>query len=254
MFNGIKYNKNSIKGIQNPIRNTIPIKRVESPQYPTSVIIPAAAPGHRMKYAGIRSLIQINGKSLLDLQINSINQSIKDCEIIVIIGFEYEKIIKQFLNKYPNIRFVYNPLYEFNNIGLSIQLGLYNAIYPNTLIIYGDLLFSKTYLNGVIGEKSKILFDTNTLPDGGKIGGIITGGKVTNLGFGLSPVFSQIVYFVEKEKRIMMGLVHEDRIKKMFGFEIISCIIDEGGEFLPRISKEYIREIDTLTDYNKVIK
>mgnify|MGYP001590492986 FL=1 len=207
-----------------------------------------------MKGIGIRSLIQINGQTLLDKQINLINQSIKNCEIIVIIGFEHEKIIKQFLNKYENVRFVYNPLYEFNNIGLSIQLGLYNAIFPNILIIYGDLLFSKTYLLNIIGDKSKLLFNSNTEPDGGAIGGIITQNKATNLGYGLSPRWDQIIYLTGKEKQIIMNLVYGDKIKKMFGFEIINYIIEQGGNFTPRISKEEIMEIDSMMDYNEVIK
>ncbi len=207
-----------------------------------------------MRYIGPCWLIQVNGQCLLEHQINSINQSISDCEIIVVIGFEYKKVIKHFINKYNNVRFIYNQLYEFNNIGLSIQLGLYNAIYPNILIIYGDLLFSKTYLNDVIGEKSKILFDATTLPIGINIGGIISQNRVTNLGYGLSPVLSQIFYITGNEKKIIIELANNEEMKKLFGHEIINLIIEQKGQFIPKICKEPLKKIYTTVDYNEVIK
>lgn len=235
------------------VRHITSIKQQEAQPNPISVIIPAASPGKRMKYFGARSLIQINGKNLLDRQITTINNNIDNCEIIIIIGFEYEKILNQYFNKYHNLRFVLNPFFDINNIGYSILLGLLNSLYNNILIIYGDLLFSKDTLSNLEGDKSKLVFENKiSTPD--MIGAIISQNRVCNLAYGLTPIWSQIAYLTGKEKDILSSLIYTEDSKKMFGHELIQYVINNGGEFIPRTVKEKIYEIDTISDYQEVIK
>ncbi len=85
-----------------------------------SIIIPAAGMGRRMKIYGPKSLININKKhTILSKQLMSVNSCFKKYEIILVGGFQHDK-----LPHYPNMKLLYNPEYEKTNVLHSIQIGL----------------------------------------------------------------------------------------------------------------------------------
>jgi NDP-sugar pyrophosphorylase family protein len=77
-----------------------------------TVIILCDTPGYRMKSYGPLPLITINNQKLIDLQIQAIQKTFSNFEIIICVGFDAEKICKYIRQKYSNlnIRVVENQL------------------------------------------------------------------------------------------------------------------------------------------------
>ena len=82
------------------------------PEKPISVVIPAAGMGYRMKSYGPTCLLSANKKqTLIQKTIDNIKKVLTYSDIIVVLGFESEKVIK---NLPRDIRVVENNLYEEN--------------------------------------------------------------------------------------------------------------------------------------------
>ena len=108
-----------------------------------TVIIPAAGMGHRMKSYGPKCLLPVNQtNTIIDKIISNVRKSYEFCDIIVVVGFESERIIKTLDRR---VRIVENHSYEETNIVESIRLGINNSINDNALIIYGELIFNINY-------------------------------------------------------------------------------------------------------------
>ena len=107
-----------------------------------TILIPAAGMGRRMKSYGPKCLINIGGITILERQIKILLKLYPGSDIIVIAGFESDKIRKKIKTKYP-VRIVNNHKYEDTNVLYSLSLGLQASINRNFLIVYGDLVFNK---------------------------------------------------------------------------------------------------------------
>ena len=57
------------------------------------VIVPSAGVGRRMKSYGCKSLLNIQGKKLIDIQVKAIEDCIPEHEIILIAGFDAERLM-----------------------------------------------------------------------------------------------------------------------------------------------------------------
>ena len=68
-----------------------------------TVILLCDAPGYRMKSYGPLSLINIAQNKLIDLQIQAIQQTFINFEIILCVGFDAEKICKHIRSKYQKL-------------------------------------------------------------------------------------------------------------------------------------------------------
>ena len=82
------------------------------------VIIPSAGIGKRMKSYGCKSLLNIKNNKLIDIQINTINNVIPNKEIILITGFDSDRLIANSPNDIIKIE---NENYYQNNVSKSIN-------------------------------------------------------------------------------------------------------------------------------------
>jgi choline kinase len=122
-------------------------------------IILAAGRGTRLgsDYSNTpKSLIELGGKRILERQIEVLQTS-QVTETILVTGFEAEKF--EFL-EYPQ---VYNPRFTETNMVYSLSLALDNLDCKNTIVSYGDVLFSPASLSKLAASKSDfaILSDVN---------------------------------------------------------------------------------------------
>ena len=99
------------------------------------VIIPSAGIGKRMKSYGCKSLLNIKNNKLIDIQINTINNVIPNKEIILITGFDSDRLIANSPNDIIKIE---NENYYQNNVSKSISIGL-RATKDNNAILIIDL-------------------------------------------------------------------------------------------------------------------
>ncbi len=95
-----------------------------------------------------KTLLEVNGKSLLETQIENYNKvGIKD--ISVVTGFENNKIA------FTNIQSINNNIYNKTKELYSLYLAK-DKIKDNTVISYGDIIFRSYILNDLLNDNSDI--------------------------------------------------------------------------------------------------
>jgi len=119
----------------------------------TTVIITAAGFGKRLGYNIPKSLVVINGKTIIERQLE-ILKNFKDIRIVV--GFKASEVINQVKKIRKDILFVVNHNYStttpLNSLFLASQFAKKNILY-----IDGDLLISKKSVKNIVKSKSTTL-------------------------------------------------------------------------------------------------
>lgn len=218
-----------------------------------TIIIPTAGVGHRMKFIGSKSLIELhNGITLLEQQLNTIYHLYPKAEVIITIGFQAQKIRNLFLHKYP-VRFVYNKDYEINNTVHSIGLAVYNSTCSRFLLIYGDVLFNSECISGIVGDKSTILVNSTSQLHNNIVGVIEDNGIVTQLSFEMMKKWCQIAFLTNVEASMFTKTVMNDDNYKWFGYEVLNHIANNNGilhTYEP--ANMQIKIMDTVQDISQV--
>jgi CTP:phosphocholine cytidylyltransferase-like protein len=227
-----------------PARRTTPAE--------ISVIIPCAGtPSKKMRSYGAKCLIDIDGISLIERQLNSIWQVFPRADIFVGIGFQAEKV-RAALQSHP-VRFIYNPIFDSTNVSFTINLALQAILSPNVLIIYGDLVFTDDVLVSVASGKSSLVFTREEKSEA--VGIIQNDGLVTNLAFGLPDKWSQIMFLRERELDLFRLTCYDVNSSKWFGHEILNAIIDRGGNVEAKEIKPHkLCEVDIPDDIQTALK
>jgi len=213
-----------------------------------SILIPAATVSNRMKKYGPKPLIKINNKTILESQISIFDKIIKDYEIIIIGGFEYNKIKELNSNK---IFTVENKNYDETNVVYSIGLGLRYCNYENLIIVYGDLIFNEFALNTIHSNESSVII-SNSMKDS-DVGCVIHNQILVQMSYGIGNKWSQILHLKDKELDIMKKYCMDDNNYKCFGFEAINNCIDNKGKIKTLLpNKIYTKDIDSLIDIKNI--
>jgi len=223
------------------------------PSTPLSVILYCAGQSRRMKSYGVRSLLPINGSTLIDYQIQTIDKMIPDVEIVVCVGYQSKSLIGHldYINnsRKKRIKIVENENFLETTDARSVQLAYRVTSYKTLLVIAGDILFNDSVLN---------LPDTSCIVCGkmndDKIGISEHNGLVTRLSFGLENKWAYITKIGHYEKDLLDCIMMTDVRKKSWA-ELLNEIIDANGK-LQVISPEgmKVREIDSSFDLVRLVE
>ena len=213
------------------------------------VIIPSAGIGRRMKSYGCKSLLNIKNKKLIDIQIDYINQSLPNNEIILITGFDSERL----MNHSPdNIIKIENEKYYENNVIRSISMGL-RAIKDNdhVLILFGDVLLNKATLDLIDYNESSIIISDHMSDN--EVGcNINAKGNLEYMMFDLPNKWGHIIYLTSKELTLFKKIVWSKYKDKKFCFEVINEILNHNGKFKCIVNNDIkVMDIDTSKDLQK---
>ena len=218
-----------------------------SPDKSLTVIIPAAGIGHRMKSYGPKCLLPFNRQdTIITRAISSIQKVYPFSEIITVVGFEADKIIK-ILPK--NTRVVENQLYDSTNIVESLRLAINNSVHDHVLIVHGDLIFNTSTIKEITNNGSCIVVDSkNRFKDEG-VGVTVINNVATSFSYGLDIKWTHIIYLEGKELEIFKSLCLDRRRNKMYPFELLNVVLNRGGVIKAVEPKGMaIREINSLRD------
>lgn len=201
-----------------PIKGNVCNKKI-------SVIIPTAGIGKKMKSFGTKALLDIGDKkSLIEYQIDIIKQILPNAEIIVVVGFEGNKV----LNILPkNIRGIENENFETTTIVRSISLGLRASVYNNILILPGDIFCDKSLLEGSPWNKSFVILDQEEIMPKETVGVICNNSKVLNFAYTLPIKWTSISYFSGKESESLQELIHNKKYYNKCYFEILNDFLKQ---------------------------
>jgi choline kinase len=213
------------------------------------VIIPSAGIGRRMKSYGCKSLLSIDNMKLIDLQIDAINKEIPNYEIILITGFDSERLMN---NSPEDIIKIENEKYYENNVCKSIGVGL-RATKDNdfVLIIFGDVLFNDEVLKQIDYNRSCLIISEHMSDN--EVGcNISSKGMLEYMMFDLPNKWGHIALFTGKELSLLKKYVWSKYSEKKFFFEVINDIINQGGKFKCIIHEDVkVMDIDTSKDLQK---
>ena len=232
------------------IRHTTKIKDSgvgPSPEQPLTVIIPVAGMGHRMKSYGPKCLLNANQKeTILEKTVSNIKREYPYSDIIVVVGFESEKVIRSL----PSfVRIVENQNYEKTNIVESLRIGINASAHDNVLIIYGDLIFNVYSIREITSSGTCVVFDSKNRFKEEEVGLTVVENKVTTFAYGLPNKWSQIAYLEDGAFEMLKSLCADKRKNKLYLFELFNIIIESGLVMKAKEPKGMtIREIDSLKD------
>ena len=214
-----------------------------------SIIIPAAGQGTRMKKYGPKPLIKVNQSSnIFDRQFKIIDSVFRWREVILVGGFQYDKIERTIPSK---VKLIENKDYEDTNVIHSIKLGLEKCTTNNIIIIYGDLIFNKYALNVPYNMDSLVII-SDTMKDE-EIGCTIDKGHIEQMFYGINNKWAQILFLQEKELNLMWEFVYTQNNQNCYGFEAVNYIIGRGGKFLAvKPKKAKVIDIDTSIDLKRM--
>ena len=214
---------------------------------PLTVIIPVAGMGYRMKSYGPKCLLKANQQqTILQKTIKNIKSEYPFSDIIVVAGFEAEKII----NSLPHeIRVVENQNYQDTNIVESIRLGINASKHENALIIYGDLIFNVYSIRKVTREGTCVVVDSKSRFKEEEVGVTNAQGHATVFAYGLEDKWSQIAFFQKQDFLELKKLCSDKKKNKLYPFEIFNIMIANGCKIKAIEPKGMlIKEIDSLKD------
>ena len=228
-------------------RHIAPAKQQPGINQTLTVILPCAGIGQRMKSRGTVALIDVGGMTVLERHLNNIWEVYPSAEIIVVVGFEANKIIRKFRNK--PVRFIYNANYRTTNVAYSIGLALQANTSSRVLIVYGDLVYTPNTISGVVQGESTVVIDTqqNMLKE--EVGVVVRNGYVQHFSYAMQIKWAQIAYLTGKELKLFTVEAWQQQHHKWFGYEIFNLILDRKCKLLtyePNNMK--LVEIDTTTD------
>lgn len=212
----MKYLNNDIATIYSPSK------------IPISVIIPAANPGIRMRSYGSKSLLPCRNKTVVESQVKIINQHLYNPDIILVTGFESQKVNKHITNKKLNVKCVENENWENENIVGSIKVGLSSAKHKNILIVYGDVAFNKYALQLPISTYSLILTEYQKFMNKDSVGCITNNNQVEQLMYDIPNKWCNIVYFSKNDYECLNAVCNKEGYERRFGFEMINKMIEYG--------------------------
>lgn len=214
---------------RNSSRNVAPVKVKKGNDKDLTVIILAAGIGYRMKSYGVRSLIPINeSQCLLQRQIELIYSRYPKADILVVVGFEAERL----MNKFPTLsKYVENEKHETTSIARSIGIGLRATLSNRILLIQGDVLFNEHAIDTIAGRESAVVVDNYSHFADDEVGVVLDNNEVHNFAYGLPVKWGQIVFLTDKELALCKNIVFNKMYHQNTCHEILNLIIQRGGHF-----------------------
>lgn len=219
-----------------------------------TIVILAAGISRKMKSHDPRPSIKISrSETLLDNQIRKVRSVYKNPYIVVVTGFQEEKLLKRVKSK--DIVFIRNDEYENTNSTRSLVIGIENNPNENALLIHGDIYFNTEtlkYLSNIhYTEGSCIVYDKKDQMRKNKIGVLSNSSfSLERMGYIHKNKWCHIAFFNNFEYGKVIELGKKKEHDKSHTFELINQINEtEGGHFYahsPELMK--IIEIESIKD------
>lgn len=126
-----------------------------------SVIISCAGMGSRLGLGQTKALIDINGKSLISIQLELL-KDVKNLRIVV--GYQAEEVVKEVLKYRKDITFIFNHRYFETKTATSFYLGARHA--GDYCIEWdGDLLVHPDDVKTILAEEGEFICYADKVSD-----------------------------------------------------------------------------------------
>jgi len=206
-----------------------------------------------------KSLIKLNGKTIIELQIDNLLKN--DIKNIIVTTGPYENImINHLKERYEDINFIFvnNPKYDSTNYIYSLWLTK-DYIDDDILLLHGDLLFDEKLIKKLIEKKGNyVLVNKDAKLPKKDFKAEIKDKKVIKIGiefFGKNCFLSMPIYkFSNKDFLVWMNEIDKE-IKKgnvnIYAENAFNKISDKLTIEPVYFNKEICMEIDDIKDLEK---
>jgi hypothetical protein len=230
-------------------------RNIENKNELITIIILCDTPGYRMKSYGPLPLITIENNKLIDLQIQAIQRTFINFEIIVCVGFDAEKTCKYIRNKYHNlnIRIVENQLFNSSNSCESVRISLNNTLNNKVLICDGNLLFNEKILSLFRVDQTCVLVESEP-SENLEIGiNVNENNEAQYFSFGAYKIWSEMLFLHNKEiVEIFRKIVSSIDNKNKFIFEALNDIIKIKYRIKCIDNKYPLQKISNIKTYHAI--
>lgn len=195
-----------------------------------SVILLNCLPDKKIKSIGNRCLIQIKKNSnILDYHINTIHKIFHNPEIILVNGFDNNKLKKYVKNKYKNLIYIEHDINDTTNIGDSLQLGVSELSTKNVLFINTNHILYNKAINTIKSNVSSsfALYSKSK----GEIGVVFDKNKIVNCYYDLPNNLFEVFYIHQNEFDILIK--NNMNLEKLYLFEVLNHYINTGINIKP---------------------
>jgi hypothetical protein len=190
-----------------------------------SVLLFGENHGYRMKSYGPISLMPVEGKTLIEKQVETIKASFNNFEIILCAGFEIEKIVNFVKDNFADINFrvVENQVHYNSNCCESARLCINNTNNTKIILCSGGLLLKPEHFNNINLNKSSIITQKENENLGFDIGVINNLENLESLSVGVKgPKWAEILYLSNKKMvKALYSILSNPEYKNRFMFEAI---------------------------------
>lgn len=232
------------------IAPTRPNKNLDNDDDLAVILLGSGIP-YGMKTYGPKQLLPTKfGCTLLEHQLNIISSLYKNSEIITVLGYEIDKIIK----KKPKTRIIENQLYETTADAEQLRLAMNSTEKRNLLIISGDLFFNDEAL--LFNRKRSCILSSNTPRNKNEIGVSIDGEKVLYLSYEIKDLkWDNIVFIHERNYNHLYNVTHNRENSVMYLSEILNEMLAKDITIKNVVNNYSIaHKIDTSSDIEVLLK
>lgn len=204
-----------------------------------------------MKSIGPKCLLKLSSNiSILDYQIKQAKATFKNANIIVLTGFEGDKVKRHIENNYSNTTVVCDQQYAYSNQTNAILTAIQNIQYLDNLLIVGSGILFKHYPKIKSCNKS-ILFYLNKDKDNFNIGSSDKE-DTQYLFYGLPNTWAECVFLNGKAIEFLLSL-NKNIFGQLYLFETINKLLEVNHiNFSSQvIDKKNIFKVSSHKDLNK---
>ena len=206
----------------------VPTRRNKVERNDITVIILAANISYGMKSYGPKSLLNINThETLIEYQLNLIQTSFPRADIVLVVGFLADRIIKRCP---PGVRIVENQLYETTSEVEQIRLALNCTLTDNVLILKDSILFNVDTLCNISKNNSCLLYDSKNQIDKSNIGVTIIDGYATVFSYDIDTKWCHIVYLIKRDTKLLRAICNKKDRAKMYLHEALELMLQRTGK------------------------
>lgn len=231
-----------------PPFNRIVIHSMKRDGSDLSIIITASNASPYIKGGLAKPLISFAGENLLTRQIRLLKNQYPLSEIIVVIGYQADLILKGVDFKNNKIKVVESELFAQYNIARSVSLGLRITSHENVLILNGNLVFNKEAISRFPTE-SYVVCDSFGQFKQEEIGCTVIDKYVSCFAYGLPTKWAQILFLTGRELNLFWELGERPESRKLYTFEVLNKMIEQGAHLRAVEPKDMkIVEVETNKD------
>lgn len=223
-----------------------------------TVVLLSENHGYRMKSYGPISLLKINGKSLIEKQIEAVSETLTNFEIIVCCGFETYRTVSFIKSKFShlNIRVVENQIHYNSNCCESARLCLSNTSNDRILFCNGAILLKPEHLATLDFSNTSLVTQDNNKGSNLEIGVVDNNSILENLSYGVKHKYWSEIFYITNHPQIneFYSILSNPDYKNKFMFEAINELSKKYKVYTFPTLTSPITKIDNIKTIKEINK